>query len=531
MWQYCSLIINYCFSGWRQTVSLILLGVIAATALPPWYFMPGIFAFAAFALQLGKCKRPINAAYTAWLFGFGFHLLGLHWIANAFLIDGEKFAFLIPFVVVGLPAILAIFPAITMAILPLISRSPGTNTIAIAFLWSASEYLRGHLFTGFPWNLTAYTVSFSENLVQAAAFIGAYGLSFLVLVAAVAPSILFMKRSYWTTFSTLTFLLSFLIPVILWFGGLMRLSSSDQAIDHSVLIRIVQANIPQRDKWKSELRFKHISKYLELSNSSTKLTELFTVSKKPDIIVWPETAVPAFLSENNSLRIFLTSSLPKGSTLITGAPSLSTNQPKQLYNSLFVISKSGTIKGRYDKVHLVPFGEYIPLKNWLPFSKIVNGLADFRSGTGPNQIDVPFVGIVSPLICYEVIFPGSVIRNSSKTRPKLLINLTNDAWFGRSSGPFQHLAIAKMRAIEEGIPLLRAANTGVSGFYDAYGRNLGEIGLSDEGVLDRHLFKPTTSSTLYGKFGDNIYFCMMFLCIIVIFFRKKLRGSDLEISK
>jgi apolipoprotein N-acyltransferase len=521
MQQYYSLSIDYCFSGWRQAVSLILLGVIAATALPPWYFIPGIFAFAAFALQLNKCNRPINAAYTAWLFGFGFHLLGIHWIASAFLIDDEKFAFLIPFVVIGLPAILAIFPAITMAILPLIPRSPGTNAIAIALLWSISEYLRGHLFTGFPWNLTAYTISFSENLVQAAAFLGAYGLSFLVVIAAVTPSILFMKRFYWTTFSTLIFLLSCLIPFILWFGGLTRLSSADQAIDHSVLIRIVQANIPQRDKWKPELRDKHISKYLGLSNFPSKLTKFSATSKKPDIIIWPETAVPAFLSNNNSLRNFLTSSLPGGSILITGAPSFSTDQPRQLYNSFFIISKNGAIEGRYDKVRLVPFGEYVPFKEWLPFSKIVDGLADFRSGTGPNLITVPFVGIVSPLICYEVIFPGSVIDNVSQTRPKLLINLTNDAWFGKSSGPFQHLAIAKMRAIEEGIPLVRAANTGISGFYDAYGRNMGEIPLNDEGVLDRHLFKPIPSSTIYGKFGDTLYFCMIFLSIIIIFLSKR----------
>jgi apolipoprotein N-acyltransferase len=517
----CILIIDYCFTGWRQTVSSILLGMIAATALPPWYFMPGLFSFAAFALQLNKCKRPINAAYTAWLFGFGFHLLGIHWIANAFLIDGEKFAFLIPFVVIGLPAILAIFPAITMAILPLISRSPGINAISITFLWSISEYLRGHLFTGFPWNLAAYTISFSENLVQVAAFVGAYGLSFLVVFVAVAPSILLIKRSSWTQFSTTTFLLSCLIPVILWFGGLARISSADQTVDQSVLIRIVQANIPQRDKWKSELRFKHISKYLDLSNFPSKLTKFSIPPKKPDIIIWPETAVPDFLSKNNSLRNFLGSSLSKGSILITGAPSLSINQPKQLYNSLFIISKSGEIKGRYDKVHLVPFGEYVPFKDWLPFSKVVDGLADFHPGTRPNLINVPFIGIVSPLICYEVIFPGSVIRNISKTRPKLLINLTNDAWFGKSSGPFQHLAIAKMRAIEEGIPLVRAANMGISGFYDAYGRNMGEISLNDEGVLDRHLFKPIASSTIYGKFGDTLYFCMMFVCIVVIFFPKR----------
>ena len=175
------------------------------------------------------------------------------------------------------------------------------------------------------------------------------------------------------------------------------------------------------------------------------------------------------------------------------------------------------IRDRYDKVRLVPFGEYVPLKDWLPISKVVRGLADFRAGSGLKVLNVPLLGFISPVICYEIIFPGEVIKEQEKNQSNLIINLTNDAWFGDGAGPRQHLAIAKMRAIEEGIPLIRSANTGISGFYDAYGRTMGEINLNQEGILDQYLTSPTPYRTIYSRFGNNVYLLLILSCLIFIF--------------
>ena len=167
--------------GWRQNITIVLLGMIAATALPPWFFTPGIFSFAILGFLLSKSTGLIQAGRMSWFFSFGFHLIGIHWISNAFLVDSDQFGGFIPFVVVGLPAVLALFPAVILSIFPLIRRSPSLDIVTIAILWSISDFARGKLFTGFPWNLMSYTVSFSENLSQIASVVGAYGLNFLII--------------------------------------------------------------------------------------------------------------------------------------------------------------------------------------------------------------------------------------------------------------------------------------------------------------------------------------------------------------
>jgi apolipoprotein N-acyltransferase len=514
------LIAGYLLTGWRRPITIILLGVISATALPPWYFLPGIFSFSILATLLYKCANSMEIACVAWLFSFGYHLLGLHWLSNAFLIESDKFAFLIPIIFLGLPAVLALFPACLLSLFPLISSSIPKNMIAIASLWSLSDYIRGHLFTGFPWNLTSYAMSVSESLSQVASVFGAYGLNFLVIFVAVGPSVLLVKRCFWTRHSINILILCFLIPFILWFSGMVRLLEANVTTNPNVLIRIVQANISQKDKWRTELKFKNISKYLKLSNLPIRINYSDPSEQKIDFIIWPETAVPAFLANDRKLRASIMRALPASSRLITGAPAIAAQPKTQLHNSLFVISSEAKIEAQYDKVRLVPFGEYVPLKEWLPISKVVQGLADFRAGSGLKVLNVPLLGFISPVICYEIIFPGDVIKEQEKNQSNLIINLTNDAWFGNGAGPRQHLAIAKMRAIEEGVPLIRSANTGISGFYDAYGRTMGEINLNQEGILDQYLTNPIPYRTIYSRFGDSIYLSLIFSCLIFIFLKR-----------
>ena len=189
-------------------------------------------------------------------------------------------------------------------------------------------------------------------------------------------------------------------------------------------------------------------------------------------------------------------------------------KPNQPLNSVFILTPEGDIASRYDKAHLVPFGEYIPFKGWLPFPKLVTTFPDFKAGPGLTSIQLPVVGNISPLICYEIIFPGKVVSDDTTKRPNLLINLTNDAWFGKSAGPYQHLEHARLRAIEEGIPLIRVANTGISASYDPFGRKLSEIALGESGYADQNLIKPLDSMTLYAKIGDTVYIILTIMIIV-----------------
>ena len=508
--------------GWRQNITIVLLGMIAATALPPWFFAPGIFSFAILGFLLSKSTGLLEAGRMSWFFSFGFHLIGIHWISNAFLVDSDQFGVFIPFVVVGLPAVLALFPAVIMSIFPLMRRSPSLDIVTIAILWSISDFVRGKLFTGFPWNLMSYTVSFSENLSQIASVVGAYGVNFLVIFVALAPSILWIERFYRTKSSFFILFSCCFIPLAMGLGGMLRLQNSNEELDRNTIIRIVQANILQSEKWDPELKFKNISKYLRLSSLpiSSELPETSVIK----MIIWPETAIPAFIENDQKLRRLIMTTIDEPSILITGGPAIAVQKPTKLHNSFFVISQTGNIDARYDKIKLVPFGEYVPFKKWLPVPRLVESLADFQVGASPKFIDIPSIGKISPLICYEIIFPGEIFNGNKGNRVKLIVNLTNDAWFGTGVGPKQHLEIAKMRAIEEGIPLIRSANTGISGFYDAYGRTIGEINLNQTGVLDKHLAAPTSSPTIYSLFGDWIY--ILFISSFIIIVNLK-RNSDI----
>ncbi|MBH69532.1 MAG: apolipoprotein N-acyltransferase [Rhodospirillaceae bacterium] len=497
---------KYLLTGWRRFVLCIALGSISATSLPPWFFFPGILGFSVFLFLLNTSCKPAQAVYKTWLFSFGYHLFGLQWVSLALTVDSERFAWLIPFALVGLPAVLALIPALTMALLPAISQSPLSRAFAWATLWTLAEYIRGHILTGFPWNLAAYIVSFSDSLIQSASIIGAYGLSLLVILFTTFPFLfLANKKPYRTRYSFVIPSLLCLLPIILWIGGNARLSMNDSIVDPNILIRIVQGNIAQRDKWRPDLRASHLKKYISLSKITSNAKDSNSAASVPNITIWPETAVPLLLSETPHIRQWITQFLKEDGFLITGAPSITNTAPPKLHNSVIVLTHQGKIQGQYHKAHLVPFGEYLPLKQWLPLSKIVRGFTDFSAGTGLKSLYIPYLGITSPLICYEVIFPGNVISNWSTLRPNLLLNLTNDAWFGESAGPFQHLEHARLRAVEEGLPLIRVANTGISGFFDAFGRKMGTIGLNKEAYMDRHLARPIHPTTFFGRFGNNGY--------------------------
>jgi len=242
-------------------------------------------------------------------------------------------------------------------------------------------------------------------------------------------------------------------------------------------------------------------------------------------VIWPETAVPYYLSDSSELRVALSKLVPPDGLLISGALRRSvdsTNRP-QLWNSLHALAPDASLVATYDKHHLVPFGEYVPLRNVLGLSKLVHGDVDYSSGPGPRTLLLPGLPPMSPLICYEGIFPGDVI--DSANRPEWLLNVTNDGWFGNTAGPYQHFQAARLRAIEEGLPLVRAANTGISAVVDAHGRIVGKLALGTEGVLDAALPKALDYLTPYARVGDTIILAVLALCGGIIALRRYQFGA------
>ena len=262
-----------------------------------------------------------------------------------------------------------------------------------------------------------------------------------------------------------------------------------------VRLRLVQANIPQRQKWQPQLRAGHLQRHIALSRQAS--------ANPPTHVIWPEAAVPFFLANDEVVRAAAATAVPRGGVLITGSPRRSSdNGDGRFWNAAHAITGDGQIVASYDKAHLVPFGEYVPLRGVLPIDKLVPGQGDFTPGAGRQTIAIPGLPPVSPLICYEAIFPGAAAR--SDDRPGWLLNLTNDAWFGTFAGPQQHFAIASARAVEEGLPLVRAANTGISAIIDPYGRPVATLGLGMEGVIDSGLPRALENSTPYARWGNLI---------------------------
>jgi apolipoprotein N-acyltransferase len=276
-------------------------------------------------------------------------------------------------------------------------------------------------------------------------------------------------------------------------AGAWRLGGATGATVDGVRLRLVQPNIDQRLKWAPDERERNFAAHLELSGQAAELP--------PTHVIWAETAVPFLIEQDMQRRLAVAAVTPPGGLTITGAPRLTLDEDgeRRVWNGLVAIDRSGSVRGTYDKAHLVPFGEYMPFRRWIPVAPVAAGALDFSAGPGPRTLDLPGLPPVSPLICYEVIFPAAVTDPAE--RPSWLLNLTNDGWYGLTAGPHQHFAIARVRAVEEGLPLVRVANTGISGVVDAYGRVTASLGLGARGALDAEL-PIALPATPYARLGD-----------------------------
>ena len=484
--------------GWRRYLLASALGVAAALALPPLHLLPFlVVAFSGLVWLIAGSPGPRGAFAAGWWFGFGHFVAGLYWLGYAFLVDAERFGWMMPFAVAGLAAALAIYPGLA-TLVTWFGRPSGPGRILIlAAAWTAGEWLRGHLFTGFPWNLIGYAWTASDAMLQFAAVGGVYGLSLLTVLAASMPAVLAEARvGAWRRWRPLV--AAGAVLALVWVGGLLRLEGADVGEVPEVRLRITQANIPQHEKWRADLREANLFRHLQLTSSPG--------AARVSHVIWPETAVPFFVANDPARRRLIGGLVSPGGLLLTGAPRTTGERsvPLRLWNSFHAIDWQGDIVATYDKFHLVPFGEYLPFRPLLELfniARIAPGATDFSRGPGPRTLELPGLPPVSPLICYEVIFADRVTAEGN--RPGWLLNITNDAWFGISSGPYQHFAMARVRAVEQGLPLVRAAGTGISAIVDPYGRTLGRLDLGQAGVLDGGLPMALEEPPPYAWLGDK----------------------------
>ena len=468
-------------SGWRRLGLAILLGAASATAFPPFHFFPALLlALAGLSLLLDGAHPVPAAAVTGWGFAFGQFLVGLHWIAYPFMVDPSSHLWQLPFAVTLMPAGLGLFGALACGAAAYLRASGAARAVLLALCLAVAEWLRGHILTGFPWNLPAYAWGASPEVMQSAALFGAYGLSLLTLLLGVSLAELARRRTVLPVVMLAVF-------ATLWSFGALQLRQPSVNVP-GVSLRLVQPNVPQ-----AEMHGRFVPRNLQ------RLTSLTQRPGNPTHIIWPESAAAFVLARDAEALRQIAQLTAGGASLLTGTVRL--DAQGRGYNSLYLFGPGGTNLGVYDKFHLVPFGEYLPLApllGRLGFSRLTGGNIGFAAGDGPHRFALPGAPPVTPLICYEAIFPGAVTPAS---RPGWLVNVTDDSWFGPWAGPNQHLLIARMRAIEEGLPLARAANTGISAVIDARGRIMASLGLGQGGVVDVGL-PQALPPTVYARYGD-----------------------------
>ena len=499
-------------TGSKRALLAVFAGAISVLAFAPIHAWQVLFvSFGLLVWMLDGCHarnstlgdRLRCAALTGFWFGFGYFFTGLYWIAEAFLVEPWRHGWLIPFVMTAMPGGMALFYAAAAALAMMLWRPGAARVFALSIAFGLAEYARGHVLTGLPWNLLGYGLTATLPTMQTAAIFGAYALSLLAvllfagLFAIWAPQGSGLARPKATALLTLGSC-AFLALGAAW--GAARLQSADAATT-GVRLRIVQANIDQANKWRPENSAEIFNTYLDLTESGG----LDRIS----LVIWPETAVPFLLAESSQALTAIGDVLPGGTSLLVGSGRIVEERDAQdrlvatrIYNSLLAISDKGEVLDGYDKIHLVPFGEYLPFQDFMESLGIfqMTGLrGGFSAGTGSRLLSVPGAPPARPLICYEIIFPDEVMDKSQ--RPGWLLNATNDAWFGGSAGPYQHFHQAQLRAVEQGLPVVRAANTGISAIIDPYGRVLGELGLEKEGVVDGLLPEalPTTKFVTWER--------------------------------
>lgn len=508
-------------AGWRVPLVSFLAGALLTMTFSPLSFFPAAFvAFPLMIFLLDQARSAREAFSAGWWTGFGLFSVGLTWIGHSFTQQDNVPVVLAPFAILALAGVMALYIAGAFVLSQRLWVRGPLRILLFAAVWMVFEFARGFLFTGFPWHLAGSMWADWLPAAQIASLASIYGLSALTVLAAASPIVLVGRNLRPLTLGMVCVPVLVLGAGTIW--GQARLGANETEYDLSVSLRLVQANINQREKWIPSLIDDHFNRHMRLSRDGSDRGKAEGIK----LLIWPEAAVQreTFDRESSILRWRMSRMLDFGSYAITGTPRYQrTAGQVKFYNSLVAFNSRGQLYARYDKVRLVPFGEYVPFQslfNMIGLSALAG--SSFDHGERSQTISLPGVPAFSPLICYEIIFPGTIPVGEG--RPGWLLNVTNDGWFGLTNGPYQHLGLARFRAIEEGLPVVRSANTGVSAIIDAYGRTVSSLGLDQSGILDSPLpsaIEPPEYSTSFKMMVTLVLCLMVMLGFSVRMLRRK----------
>lgn len=473
-------------TGWLRYPAGAALGAALALSQAPTglFFMP-LLVLPALVWLCAAAPDTRSVLWLGWLAGLGYFGFGLIWIVEPFLVDAAATGWMAPFALFLMAAGLALFWMLAFGLAHRFGMTHWQRVLALVVFLSLAEFARGHVLTGFPWNLFAYSW-IDTPVAQLLSVTGPYGLGFLTLLAAVLPALAARPHAVAPLFAV-----TLALTVGAWVWGAARMPAPEQIAMTDTRVRIIQPNAAQELKWRDDM----IGVFFDRQLALTQKPGLATV----DVVIWPETGLPFFLGEDPEAMQRVIEALGPGTRLIAG---IRRYEAGRFYNSLIELDAQGRLAALYDKHDLVPFGEYIPfaaLADRIGLSALAAQYGGFSGGGGPRVIEAGGLPAYLPLICYEAIFPGDV--QAADGRPGWLVHITNDAWFGRYSGPYQHLAQVRARAIEQGLPVARSANTGVSAIIGPYGRLLWSLPLGEAGSFDARL-PAALPATPYARLGE-----------------------------
>ncbi|MBP0616300.1 apolipoprotein N-acyltransferase [Jiella sp. KSK16Y-1] len=513
--------------GLPRVLAAIAAGALATLALPPIDFPAS--AFVAFPVLvwlldgIGARQTLLRTLladfWIGWLFGFGYFVAGLWWLGSAMLVDAAAFAVFIPFAVLGLPAVCAVYFGLSTMLARRFWSHSAFRILVLAASFGLFEWLRSFVLTGFPWNEIGVLAAPTPMLMQSVSLVGIHGISLLAVFVFAAPAVLADRHGRVPVVT-----LAVLIAAGHIGYGYVRLAANPTKFVDGTRVSVVQANIPQSDKFDEAAAQKIFARQIAVTEkgrearpakpeqgTGAKIVE--TAPQERTLIVWAESSLPFILTERPEAIARLADMIEPGEMLIAGAPRIETlaSGRERLYNSVLVIDDNGEIVDARDKVHLVPFGEYMPFGRFFESLGIMN-LSQMPGGfsAGSAHDPVPIDGSPSflPLVCYEAIFPAEIAPSIAKDRPGFLVNDTNDGWFGNTPGPYQHLRLAELSAVALGLPLIRAANTGISVVTDAYGREIDALALGATGTIESAL-PAAAPATPYSRLRNLPFFVLL----------------------
>lgn len=477
--------------GWRRALVAFAAGALAVLTQAPFdFFAAGFVSFpilvwlldGAAVQQTAGFRQRVSPAFSiGWWFGFGYFLAGLWWIGSALLVEADSFAWALPMAVLGIPAALALFYAFAATIAWLFWTNNISRIASLAVAFGLAELLRTFLFTGFPWNPLGFAAMPTPLLMQSVKVVGVTGMNVLAVFVFSMPALLAAKRNLRVGAIAVSVLVAAHVTY-----GYLHLNVPDAGPTRTLNVRIVQPAIDLSEKWDDSVRDRIFATTMELSARAPEQGH-----KAPDVILWPETSVPFLFTDRPDALVAIGEMLNPGQVLLAGAVRAETGSGNHVpfyYNSVVAIDDRGETVDAVDKVHLVPFGEYLPFSGLLArfgINQLVAGPMSFVAGSQRHAISLPGGIMALPFICYEIIFPDLVSVDA--TSPTVIVNVTNDAWFGETPGPYQHFRQAQVRSVENGVPLLRAANTGISGVIDSRGRVVDALAMNVRGLLDVEL--------------------------------------------